>query len=70
MRFEVAKPTFDMEEYVKLACKARDRCFNGATLRGNVAYEVGEVTAEGHDGRDGSERVHAKCSAFASALAG
>lgn len=56
-----------LEEYVNLACKARDRCFIGATLRGNVAYEVSEVTVEG---RNGSERVHAKCSAFAPAPAG
>jgi peroxiredoxin-like protein len=56
-----------LDQYVKLACKAKDRCFIGATLQGNVAYEVGEVTVEG---RSGSERAQAKCSGFAPATAG
>ncbi len=48
-----------MEEYVRLACKARDRCFIGRTWRGNVAYEVDEVTVKG---QQGSEQVTAACS--------
>jgi organic hydroperoxide reductase OsmC/OhrA len=55
-----------LEEYVKFACRARDRCFIGRTFRGNVAYEVGEVSVEG---RHGSERVRATCSVFAPAAA-
>lgn len=48
-----------MEEYVRLACKARDRCFIGRTLRGNVSYEVDEVTVKG---QQGSEQATAACS--------
>lgn len=33
-----------VQEYVEAARAARDRCFIGKTIAGNVAYEVGEVT--------------------------
>ncbi|MGH7765714.1 MAG: OsmC family protein [Candidatus Dormibacteraceae bacterium] len=50
-----------LEEYAMLACKARDRCFIGRTLRGNVLYEVGEVSVETSHG---NERVVAFCSVW------
>ncbi len=53
--------TSRLEEYAKFACQARDRCFIGRTLRGNVAYIVGEVSVE--SGRS-AERMVAQCSVW------
>lgn len=50
-----------LEEYAKFACQARDRCFIGRTLRGNVTYVVDEVAVEGGQGAD---RMLAKCSVW------
>lgn len=50
-----------LEEYAKFACQARDRCFIGRTLRGNVAYIVGEVNVE--SGKD-AEHTTARCSVW------
>lgn len=50
-----------LEEYAALACKARDCCFIGRTLRGNVSYVVGQVSVEGGPG---AERIVATCSVW------
>ncbi len=50
-----------LEEYAKFACQARDRCFIGRTLRGNVAYMVGEVSVESGQG---TEHLVAQCSVW------
>lgn len=52
-----------LEEYAKFACQARDRCFIGRTLRGNVAYLVGEVSVESGQG---AAPTTARCSVWPS----
>lgn len=56
-----------LEEYTKFACQARDRCFIGRTLRGNVAYVVGEVTVQSGQG---TERTTASCSVWPTPVLG
>lgn len=50
-----------LEEYARFACQARDRCFIGRTLQGNVAYQVDEVSVESGLG---TERTIARCSVW------
>lgn len=59
--------TSRLEEYAKFACQARDRCFIGRTLRGNVAYTVGEVSVESGQG---GERTIARCSVWPTPVMG
>ena len=48
----IVNPTFiggdpaRQTEYEKMAADARERCFIGKTIAGNVAYELGEVHVE------------------------